>query len=50
MIMRYEPGVYDPNMRVPVPTAFDRIVWIIVGYWFIQSEISSCDLIYFSLN
>ena len=32
--MRYEPGVYDPNMRVPVPTAFDRIVWIIVGYWF----------------
>ena len=34
MIMRYEPGVYDPNMRVPVPTGFDRIVWIIVGYWF----------------
>ena len=33
MIMRYEPGAFDPNLRVPIPTASDRIVWIIVGYW-----------------
>ena len=32
--MRYEPGAFDPNLRVPIPTASDRIVWIIVGYWF----------------
>ena len=32
--MKYEPAVFDPRLRIPVPTAFDRIIWIIVGYWF----------------
>ena len=32
--MKYEVGTFDPNLRVPIPTVFDRIVWLIVGYWF----------------
>ena len=32
--MKYEVGAFDPNLRVPIPTVFDRIVWLIVGYWF----------------
>ena len=32
--MKYKTGTFDPNLRVPIPTVFDRIVWLIVGYWF----------------
>ena len=32
--MKYESIEFDPGLRVPVATVFDRIVWIIVGYWF----------------
>ena len=32
--MKYEPGAFDPNLRVPIPTMSDRIVWFIIGYFF----------------
>ena len=32
--MKYESIEFVPGLRVPVATVFDRIVWIIVGYWF----------------
>ena len=32
--MKYESIEFDPGLRLPVPTVFDRIVWVIVGYWF----------------
>lgn len=31
--MRYSAGTFNPNLRIPEPTVFDRVVWLVVGYW-----------------